>query len=152
MSRADRSAWSTNEKSGAWHLTNDEWVDEDGAILVKEIAEPFHTRSPAEVSAPDGRVHEHRLHARRRRTGLSCGPSPNSALRRFRASRSSRARKPISMTSVFDLAPVSWSARRTRSASRSSVVLMHIIMHDFYASGDPKIPAMGSAPARAWPS
>ena len=42
------------------------------------------------------------------------------------------------MTSVFVRTPVSRSARPTRSASRSSVVRMHISMHDSYASGDPR--------------
>jgi len=40
------------------------------------------------------------------------------------------------MTSVFVRAPVSRSARPTRSASRSSVVRMHISMHDSCATGD----------------
>lgn len=54
------------------------------------------------------------------------------------------------MTSVFDLAPVCWSARSTNSASRSSVVLMHIIMHYFYAGklGD-RAASSGSRP-RPW--
>ena len=37
------------------------------------------------------------------------------------------------MTSVFDLAPVSIRACCTSASSRSSVVLMHINMHDLYA-------------------
>jgi len=40
------------------------------------------------------------------------------------------------MTSVFVRIPVSRSARRTRSGSRSRVVRMHMIMHDSYAAGD----------------
>jgi len=139
-------------------LTQNKTVAEHAVIFVEKISEASDARGAPEIKTPNRRVDQDRLH-RRRRTALRRGPSPYSAFRRLRASRSSRTCNPISMTAVFDLAPVSASARWRRSASRSRVVLMHTIMHESRCPvlpwgdvqgavpGDPSgLPVQGSLP------
>src|SRR5262249_52406738 len=85
---------------------------------------------------------------RRRGGALALGIVPASSAKRRRALCSTRVRRANSMTAVLPLIPVARWAFSRSSASRSSVVRIHIHMHILYAQVKPADPRDKQPPSR----
>jgi len=109
-------------------LRDDERVNRN-LSSAEVLAQVLHSR--AQVIDPDGRIREDqcgftlRPFDLRRRTGLSSGIVPPKEANLRALSRSIRALRASRSSAVFSPTPVNSCARRTRSSSKATVVLMH---------------------------
>ena len=120
-------------------ISRREFADHDAVGCDLSALQPFREgkRSAPEEIDPDGGIREndHRARVSRRRVGVfSFGIEAPIFARRLAASRSIRARNPSRTSFVFSVSPVYFCADASKSSSMLSVVLMHTMMADLYAS------------------